>query len=107
MNLGENIYMLRTKKNWSQTDLADVLGVSRQSISKWENNTAIPDLDRLVKMKEHFGVTLDELVLGEIPKDDPPNEEHTHCTVPLPSSRVLVGCAMLIFGMIFFLLSVF
>ncbi|MBR3972850.1 MAG: helix-turn-helix transcriptional regulator [Oscillospiraceae bacterium] len=61
MNLGENIYRLRTEKNMSQGSLADALGVSRQSVSKWENNSATPELDKLIKMSELFSVTLDEL----------------------------------------------
>ena len=61
MNLGENIYKLRTAKNMSQGDLAEALDVSRQSVSKWENNSATPELDKLIKMSELFGVTLDEL----------------------------------------------
>ena len=47
MNLGENIYRLRAEKNMSQGDLADALEVSRQSVSKWENNSATPELDKL------------------------------------------------------------
>ena len=65
MNLGEHIYKLRTAKNLSQEDLASALEVSRQSVSKWENNSAVPELDKLVKMADIFGVTLDELVTGE------------------------------------------
>lgn len=65
MNLGETIYRLRTEKNMSQGDLADKLEVSRQSISKWENNSAVPDLDKIVKLSELFQVSLDELVKGE------------------------------------------
>lgn len=65
MSLGETIYRLRTEKSLSQGDLAEMLDVSRQSISKWENNSAVPDLDKLVKLGEIFGVSLDELVKGE------------------------------------------
>ncbi len=61
MNFGEKIYELRTKKNLSQGDLADRLDVSRQSVSKWENNTAVPDLDKLIKLCDIFEITLDEL----------------------------------------------
>ena len=43
MNIGENIYKYRTANNMSQTDLANALEVSRQSVSKWENNSAVPD----------------------------------------------------------------
>lgn len=65
MTLGENIARLRTKENLSQSDLADMLEVSRQSVSKWETDTSIPELDKLLKLSELFGVTLDELVNGE------------------------------------------
>ncbi len=65
MNLGETIYKLRTEKNLSQVDLAEMLEVSRQSISKWENNSAVPELEKIVRLSEIFGVSLDELVKGE------------------------------------------
>lgn len=68
MNLGEKIYQQRTKKKLSQGDLAEMLNVSRQSISKWENNTATPDLEKIVKMSEIFGISLDELIKGETPE---------------------------------------
>lgn len=64
MSLGETIYKLRTEKQLSQGDLADMLEVSRQSISKWENNSAIPELDKIVKLSEIFDVSLDMLVKG-------------------------------------------
>ena len=64
MNLGENIYRLRTEKNMSQGDLADALEVSRQSVSKWENNSAVPELEKLIKMAQIFGISIDELVTG-------------------------------------------
>ena len=57
MNLGETIYRLRTGRGMSQDALASTLDVSRQSVSKWENNAAEPDLDKLIKLSEVFGVT--------------------------------------------------
>lgn len=65
MSLGETIYRLRTEKNLSQGDLAEMLEVSRQSVSKWENNSAVPDLEKIIKLSEIFEVSLDELVKGE------------------------------------------
>ena len=65
MNLGENIYRLRTAKNMSQGDLADTLEVSRQSVSKWENNSAVPELEKLIKLAQLFEVSIDELITGE------------------------------------------
>ena len=47
MTLGENIVRLRTQKNWSQGDLPDALEISRQSLSKWETDASIPELDKL------------------------------------------------------------
>lgn len=67
MSLGENIYKLRTDRRMSQGDLADALEVSRQSVSKWENDSAVPELEKLVKMSRLFGISLDELVSGEAP----------------------------------------
>ena len=61
MDLGSTIYRLRTAKNLSQEDLAERLEVSRQSVSKWENNTATPDLEKLVKLCDIFEISLDEL----------------------------------------------
>ena len=61
MRLAQTIYQLRIQKGMSQGDLAEALEVSRQSVSKWENGGATPDLDKLVKLSALFGVTLDEL----------------------------------------------
>ncbi len=61
MNLGERIYEFRNEKNLSQGDLADALDVSRQSVSKWENNMAVPDLEKLIKLCDIFEISLDEL----------------------------------------------
>ena len=73
MNLGETIYRLRTEKQLSQGELAEMLEVSRQSISKWENNSAVPELEKLLRLSEIFEVSLDELVKGaEKTKDIPP-----------------------------------
>lgn len=113
MNLGESIYKHRTGKNWSQTDLADELDVSRQSVSKWENNTAIPDLDKLIKMASLFEVSLDILVFGEEPQQA---EEPQVATVQVPAepthhapfpTKVFIGVILFIFGTVFFLLSMF
>lgn len=65
MNLGERIYELRSRAGLSQGELADSLGVSRQAVSKWENNSAVPELDKLLKMSELFGISLDGLVKGD------------------------------------------
>ncbi len=65
MTLGEKIYKLRTERNLSQGDLSEILEVSRQSVSKWENGAATPDLDKIIRLSEVFGITIDELVKNE------------------------------------------
>lgn len=65
MRLGEKIYKLRTERNLSQGDLAEALDVSRQSISKWETDVSVPELDKLVKLSAFFAVSLDELILDK------------------------------------------
>lgn len=64
MTLGQHLTHLRTGRGWSQDVLAEQLGVSRQSVSKWETDSSVPDLDKLLGLSELFGVTLDELVKG-------------------------------------------
>ncbi len=65
MELHENIYRLRMARGMSQAELAESLEVSRQSISKWETGAAVPELEKLMRLSDVFGVTLDELVRGE------------------------------------------
>lgn len=69
-NIGERIYRLRSENNMSQGELAEKLDVSRQAVSKWENNISIPELDKIAAMSELFGVTTDEIIKGEAPKEE-------------------------------------
>lgn len=85
MDLGGTIYRLRTEHNLSQGDLAEALGVSRQSVSKWETGGSVPDLDKLVKLSQLFGVSLDELVLDR----KPPCEEAPREDLPPPVTVVV------------------
>lgn len=64
MTLGQRLCQLRTGAGLSQDALAERLGVSRQSVSKWETDGSVPELDKLVRLSQVFGVTLDELVKG-------------------------------------------
>ncbi len=73
--LGQTIYNLRRKQGLSQEQLAEKLGVSRQSVSKWEGGQSTPDLDKLIALADCFGVTLDELVRGTGGGENPKTEE--------------------------------
>lgn len=103
MNLGENIYRLRGEKNMSQGDLADALEVSRQSVSKWENNSAVPELEKLVKLSELFGVTLDELVGKDKPQAPEPIVQTVYIRSSMPG-RKIAGILLLCGAFLAFLL---
>jgi transcriptional regulator with XRE-family HTH domain len=64
VTFGERLYELRKSKNISQEEMAELLDVSRQSISKWENDKAYPEMTRLLFMSEYFDVSLDYLMRG-------------------------------------------
>lgn len=62
MTLNENIKQLRLARNLSQVDLAKALGVTKQSISNWENNNIQPSIDMLVHLSRFFSVSTDFLL---------------------------------------------
>ena len=62
MILADKIIDLRKKNGWSQEELAEQLGVSRQSVSKWESGMSVPDLNKIIAMSELFGVSTDYLL---------------------------------------------
>ena len=66
MTLGEKLSKLRKEYNYTQEQLADILGVSRQSISKWESDIAYPETDKLVKMGNLFDCSMDYLLKEDI-----------------------------------------
>lgn len=66
MILADKIINLRKKNAWSQEELAEKLGVSRQSISKYEGAQSIPDMDKILKLSKIFGVTTDYLIKDDI-----------------------------------------
>ena len=66
MILADKIIELRKRNGWSQEDLAEKLDVSRQSISKWEGAQSVPDMNRILKLSEVFGVSTDFLLKDEL-----------------------------------------
>lgn len=66
LTFSEKLKELRTKKNYSQESLAELLNVSRQAITKWENGNGMPDIENLKAIAQLFGVTVDSLVHDEI-----------------------------------------
>lgn len=94
--LSENLYKLRRKSGLSQEQLAEKLGVSRQAISKWENGTSSPELDKLTALSEFFCVTIDELTSERKQTDAEDGERETPRVSESPlSGRIGVGLCLL------------
>ena len=72
MTLGEKLAKLRREKNYTQEQLAELLGVSRQAVSKWESDSAYPETEKLIRLAKLYGCSLDELLLDR--PAQPPRE---------------------------------
>lgn len=70
MSFRNNLQHLRSTRNMTQEQLAMLLGVSRQSVTKWEAEKSYPEMDKLLKLCEIFGCTLDDLVTGDLTDRD-------------------------------------
>ena len=70
MTLGEKIARQRKELNYTQEQLADILGVSRQSISKWKSDIAYPETDKLIELGKLFDCSMDYLLKEEITEKD-------------------------------------
>ena len=66
MNFSDNLKRIRKDNNLSQEELAEKLGVSRQSVSKWESNQAYPEMDKIVQLCKLFNLNMDELINKDI-----------------------------------------
>ena len=66
MTLGEKLSKLRKEYNYTQEQLADILGVSRQSISKWESDIAYPETEKLIELGKIFECSMDYLLKDEV-----------------------------------------
>lgn len=67
MTFGENLKQHRKEKNLTQEQLAEKFQVTRQTVSKWELDQAMPEVGKLVEIAEYFGISLDEILLGQKP----------------------------------------
>ena len=77
MEFGSELQRLRKQRGMSQEELGEALGVSRQTISKWENGSAYPDMLNLMTISDFFGVKIDDMISGtksvsEAPRDEEP-----------------------------------
>ncbi len=73
MTLGEKLAMYRKQNNYTQEQLAELLGVSRQAVSKWESDIAYPETDKLIKLSDMYGCSLDYLIKDKQEEAQPAN----------------------------------
>ena len=102
MTFGEKLSALRRQNNYTQEQLADALGVSRQAVSKWESNTAYPETEKLVRLCKMFDCSLDNLVLDRpepfaapaptAPDIPTPPAEEKASEIPLSENRIFIEC---------------
>ncbi len=91
MSFRNNLQHLRAERNMTQEQLAMLLGVSRQSVTKWEAERSYPEMDKLLKMCQLFDCTLDDLVQGDLTSHaaqpaspDDPHGATRHAAIPVP-----------------------
>lgn len=87
MSFGNNLKLIRKEKGLTQEQLADVLDVSRQAISKWESDTGYPETDKLLLIAKKLGVSLDYLM------DNGPAEQRAEddvCQAPVSDRKIMV-----------------
>ena len=75
ININDNLRNLRMRERYSMEDVAEIIGVSRQSVAKWENGPSLPDIEKCVKLSKLYKVTLDELVSETIDIADDDEEK--------------------------------
>lgn len=85
MTFAQKLKSLRKEHNYSQEDLAQILDVSRQAVSKWESDRGIPETDKLIQISTIFGVTLDYLLKADHFEDD------QQCTGYYVSREMIAG----------------
>ncbi len=111
MTFGEKLSKLRKENNYTQEQLADILNVSRQSVSKWESNMAYPETDKLICLARLFECSTDYLLKDECSNKNGRNDKGVDSTVKAdyPTKQKIIGYILLavslIAGILIFLLA--
>lgn len=93
MSFAENLKQIRKQNNLSQEDLAELLDVSRQAVSKWEQGAGYPEVDKLLALSNKLNVSLDSLMATEILKESHPDAAVTGTIlITSPHENVIVNC---------------
>lgn len=87
MDLADKIIALRKKKGWSQEELAEKTGVSRQAVSKWEGAQSVPDLSKILLLSEIFEVSTDYLLKDDMTEEWQESKAQLAVERPVTESR--------------------
>ena len=93
--LAENLALLRNIRGMTQEEVAEVIGISRQSYSKWEQGETIPDIEKCARLAEYYGVSIDSLVhqdeeIGKVRVALAPMGKHLWGTVAMGAKGQIV-----------------
>ena len=112
MTLGEKIQQLRKASGLSQEQLAEQLDVSRQSVSKWELNDTVPDVNKLIVISNIFSISIDELLKDKQPSTVVNDGENKRTTTLAEISRlnfahkqITMGFRIVVIGLLMFVLE--
>ena len=94
MGFKDNLQYLRGSHNMTQEQLAMLIGVSRQSVSKWESEKAYPEMDKLLMLCDMFGVSLDDLVMGDVRNGIAMSANHVEDALPKAPMPEMEGSAL-------------
>lgn len=99
MELSERLQFLRKKEDFSQEQLADMLGISRQAVSKWESGQGKPEIDNIIKLTQIYNVSADYILLGkeeitenktEVSKNTPQTSNKTINTIAVIGASAVI-----------------
>ena len=105
MDFGQQIKRVRNDHGLTQEEMANKLNVSRQTISSWENNRNLPDLELVVQIAEKFNLSVDELLTGENLKDKLVKDGKEVTKQRLNRNIYLIGAGLMVVGLVLFLIK--
>lgn len=103
MKFEEKLITLRKSRGWSQEDLGNQMGVSRQSISKWESGQTSPEMSKLIDLSRIFEISVDELICIKAEKEEknePTIVNEVKVNLKPTNILLIVSCALIVIGLI-------
>lgn len=88
MGFADNLKLIRQERHISQEELAEIIGVSRQAVSKWEQGSGYPEMEKLLALSKGLNVSLDYLMLGEIKSTE--NNKTLFNNIIVPTGKITI-----------------